>query len=64
VDLLIVGSEMGLLLGKLALGVGVKLVDEGVNSLVEVVLDLGLGFLDRFSDDLLGLSLPFSEEAV
>ena len=39
------------MLSKLALSVGVKLVDEGVNSLVEVVLDLSLRFLDRLGDD-------------
>ena len=52
------------MLGKLALGVGVKLVDEGMNSLVKVVLDLSLRFLDRLGDDLLCLGLPFSEKAV
>ena len=43
------------MLSKLALGVGIKLVDEGVNSLVKVVLDLGLRFLNRFGDNKLCL---------
>ena len=60
VKLLVVGVEVRLLLCKLTLCVLVEFVDEGVKSLVEVVLDVLLGRID----DCLGVLLPFAKQAV
>ena len=60
VKLFVMRGEVRLLLCKLALGVLVEFVDEGVHILVEVVLNLLL----RSVDDGFSVLLPFAEKAV